>query len=332
MNRYALVTERFSSLGINTIAARILATYTNGGFRIGYAPSSLGNASIDFTFETVEGCLNRLCEAAGSDVYWECTPDKVVNIFNSYPDPNAPALTLANIDIATLTYREDNTPIRTRVVARGSGSSARTTYGAGTTIVGVEYGEPFSAAGGMAVSDQSIFSYTGKAVASDADGSFWNLTGCTSVDYDIPAGAEVQPLVEVNDSTKQTDLAGVLGGGLSGIAVYLLDAPEAGAGQLTALATSDLAIYGESSKAVSFLYHTPPRRLRVGRVFAASLTAPFAVSGSFRIQVIDTEILARMKPTRDQLPPAVTYKRRVSASRAVRSLTGILRTIDTARV
>jgi hypothetical protein len=317
MDRYALVTKQYIDRGVNAIAADIIATGTNGGFRIGYIPSSLGNLSIDFRFESVSSALSRLAQAA--DAYWEVTPDKVVNMYQTYPDVSLPAVTHTAIDLETVDYQASLVPVRTRVVTVGQGSLASLLSPAGGSVVHVDDLTPFTATGGSAISGQSLFTYGSLSAASGPG----QLLGCAGIDYDVQAGDDVRLLEERNNSTAQTALAAALGGGLSGVAVYFVDDPAATSTEALKGGDRHIALYGESDQSLTYDYRHPVRRAQVGRVVTASLTQPFTVAGTFRVQVVESRVSQRAS-AQVVGEDVFQVQRRISASKTLRTLTQLL--------
>jgi hypothetical protein len=329
MDRYALVTRRYFTQGVNGILADLLANYTDGGFRVGYAPASLGDVAIDFEFESVLDAIERLARASeavtGTAAYFEVTADKIVNIYETYPAGNLPTFSESSVDLASIEYAESFDEIRTQTVSRGAGSTATATVGPGAVRVALQDVAHFSSAGGLATSGYSLFSYTSKSPESGPG----ELTGITGLDYDITEGDEVRVYAVHTDLTKQSALAAALGGGLSGVAVHLLDAEGATLTETARRAESDVAQHGEARKTLAFRYADTPRRMAVGRFFTANMTRPLTISGEFRVQMITTTVLERSHRTPDQefRSPALTLRRQISASRTARSLAQVLRRV-----
>jgi hypothetical protein len=327
MNRFALVTKRYPSRGINTILADLLTTSTNGGFRVGYAPSSLGTTAIDFRLESVEDCINRLVASAATDAYWEVTPERIVNVYDTYPDANLPTVTERGIllDGDQYSYTETNAEIRTRAVAVGAGSTATATAGPLSTTVPLQDVAKFSASGGEAISNYSIFSYTGKS----ADAGPGDLTGVSGLDYDIVEGDSVDLYAVADDFAKQGNLSVALGSGLSGVAVHLVDNEATSLVETQRRAQTDIAQHGDPNKTLQFTYDQTPRRMAVGRLVAANIATPLVITGDFRVQMIMTTVHQQSHREVDQdiRGPSVKIRRQVSASRTVRTLSQVLRKV-----
>jgi hypothetical protein len=124
IDRYARVTASYRNRAVNEIVAHILHNYTNGGFRTGYIPSSLGRIDIDFTLETVTGALSRVAKAV--DAYVDISPTKVVNVYDTYPDAALPTITQSTVfatPVARTSYRQDLTQVRTKVITVAEGTT-----------------------------------------------------------------------------------------------------------------------------------------------------------------------------------------------------------------
>jgi len=281
LDRYDYVLAQYESTGVDTIVADILYRFTNGGFVIGYIQSSLGNLTIEFTFETVYGALQRIARAVGAVL--EITPERVVNIFVAGTYPEAALTTVTQLTAHALTYREDLTQVRTRTLYQGSGSSVASPVAGGAAVIPVTDVGPFSSSGGYAVSGRSLITYTGVSTGSGAG----NLTGCSGLLYDLAANDEISLLVQATDATATTALATILGGGLSGQATNYLQDGRLSISEATARATADLATFSGSLDEVSFTYKTPQRYVRAGRLVTLNITAPFTLSGTFTLQSVE---------------------------------------------
>lgn len=314
LDRYDRVTARYASRGVGTMLADILYRFTDGGFRVGYCPSSLGNLSMDFTFETVVGAINRIASAV--DGFWD-VHDRVVNLYSTYPDAALPTLGNSSA-IHRLRYAEDGTSLVTRKLYRAQGSAAVSDSGAGSATVSLEDVGPFNASGGSATAGQQVFTYTGKSVGAGTGA----LTGVSGLVDDIESGDEVSILVDVEDAAAQATLAAMLFGAtpgvLSGQATDYHADGRLSESEATARATADLSAFSSPVKALE--YSDTNRYVRVGRVVTANLTDPLVVSGTFRVQAIQIAPRGRVA-----LGSGVDLWRRVSASRVTRNLTTVLK-------
>jgi hypothetical protein len=283
LDRYALVLAQYDSVGVGTMVADLLYRFTNGGFRVGYIPSSLGNLTMTFTFETVYDALQRIAVACGAVL--DLGPDKIVSIYpaGTYPEVALSTLTEAGILTKSLAFREDLTQVRTREIFRGQGSSASAVVSPGATLVPVEDASVFSPSGGTAVSGVNMFTYTG-LTASSGPGS---LSGCSGILRDIKQGDAVDIIVDANDASKIAALATILGGGLSGQATNYVEDNRISISEGTARTTADLAAIGGALEEPSFTMKTPQRYIRAGRSFTLNVANPLSISGTFTIQSVE---------------------------------------------
>lgn len=282
LNRYDLVLKRYVNRGVGTIVADILATYTNGGFRVGYCPESLGNLDMEFTFETVFAALQRI--AASKNAVVEITPGRIINLFQTYPEAALATVTEASIHQGPsypFTSRGDLTQVRTRTLFEGQGSEASAAVTAGAATLPLTTLAPFSAAGGFARHRTSFITYTGIDTATSS------LTGCSGILDDIAQNEEVNLIVEAEDSGAQTALATLLGGGLSGQATHYLQDRRYSLTEATARADADISTFGGSLQEATFTYKTPQRYVRAGRSVTLAVTSPLSVSGTFTLQSVE---------------------------------------------
>lgn len=287
MNRYLPVNGEYAGMGINTAVRRILEAFTDGGFRGGYLPASLGDVeAIVFEDVPVVDALQRLAKMANAGVgaYLRIKPDKSVDIGTTFPD----GISLAWVNASNyrdLAWEETLDQVRTRTYARGRGSAVVTRVGPGTTTVDVEDCASFSASGGSAHAGHDTFTYTGKSVASGPG----QLTGVSGVESDLEQGELVRVSTQVDDSAAQTALATVLGGGRSGVVSNVLDDEAWTLAEAVARATADVQFNKAAAQAVSYTVTAKSAVVRnhaPGQVVAASVTAPLTISGNFVIQSV----------------------------------------------
>jgi hypothetical protein len=288
MDRFALVSGRFASMGINTALRRILAAYTDGGFTVGSCASSLGDldeTGLTFTNERVSGCIQRLAQQAGA--YWTLDATKRVSIVATVVDGNA--LTLGNsTDARRLVYTEDLAQIRNSTTVVGQSAPALETAPAGATTLLVPSAAAFSTTGGTIQVGGQTITYSGVVTTVDpvTGNEVAQLTGLT-IPEDIPVGAVIKPLTSSEDAAAQADLAARLGGGLSGVVQNVFEDPTAGQGATEDLAASDVERFMGSSPLLSLEYDIRNPFYEPGKVITASVTAPIAISGSFLIQEVE---------------------------------------------
>lgn len=282
LDRYDLVTAEYGAASVFTIASDILDRFTDGDFRIGYCPESLGYIAMTFTFETVWKSLQRLAKAVGA--ICELTPDGVINIYaaGTYPEAALATVTASSILARSLTYTADLTQVRTRTLYQGRGTTTAAPVTAGDTTVEVNDTGMFAEAGGSAVGGRNLFTYTTISTTSGAG----SLTGCSGILYDIAAGEAVDLIVDVTDGAAETALATLLGGGLSGQATNYLQDGRLSESEATARASADLDTFGSALEDVAFTYQTPQRYARAGRSVTLSVSSPLSVAGTFSIQAI----------------------------------------------
>jgi hypothetical protein len=282
MDRFALVTGRYRNQGANTIAAHILASFTNGGFTVGSIPASLGDIeAIDFTDEPVSKALTRVAQAVNA--VWRLDPERRISMAGSgafADDANAPTLVASVRGYEDFRVTEDGHQTRTRVIYEGIGSTASADVGANATLLPVDETRHYRASGGTVRVNQNTVTYTGVSASSGPG----NLTGCSGITYDISVGEPVNVIATRNDGTAQSNLATALGGGLSGIItdkrqdgrLSLVECEERG--------DTDLLNAKAAPKGVS--YATPNEFSTVGKLVAVNVTAPRTVNESFRIQSV----------------------------------------------
>lgn len=279
LDRYTPVLAQYRSVGVGTMVADLLYRFSNGSFKAGYIPSSLGNLSMDFTFESVWGALQRIAKAVGAVV--RVTPERTIDLYTgSYPEAALATVTENTILAESLTYSKDLTQVRTRTLYEGQGTTASSAVAAGSATVPVNDVGPFATAGGSAISGRSLFTYTTRSTESGAG----SLTGCSGILYDIAAEDAVAIMVDATDSSAVTALATLLGGGLSGQATDYLQDGRLSLSELTARGVANRGTFGGALEDVSFTYQTPSRYVRPGRDVTLAVTVPIAISGLFTIQ------------------------------------------------
>lgn len=282
LDRYDRVMAQYTNRAVNHIVADILARFTDGGaqdFRVGYCPSSLGNLTMNFTYETVLGALKRIAKATGAQL--DIAFDRAVNVYLTYPDAAYATLTNSLILLETVRVDYDLSQVRTRVLMQGRGSTATEAREVGATTLAVADTQPFSASGGSAVIGRNQITYTGLTTNSGAG----LLTGVTGLDYDIAQDEAVDVLAIATDGGLNALLAILLGGSLSGQATHYLQDGRLSLSEATARAAADLDNYGEVLTLCSFTYRNYVRHLKVGRQLAS--TTP--VNGTFVIRSIQIQ-------------------------------------------
>lgn len=318
LDRYALVTATYRNLGINSIVARLLASFVdpNSGFTKGYVPQSLGTIDeIIFERETVSTCLHRLAaHTTGAIVHVDYR--KRVSIFVTDADEgNTLTVNSTVTDFWDFTLDTDPSQLATRVIWEGGGSVTTTTASPGATTIAVEecgwyrYGTTARAGASQAIA------YTGVS-ANSGPGT---LTGVSGILEDIPEGDTVHVYAQVDDSTAQTDLATILGGSQSGIAVRFRSDGRIGYPECLKRATSELAFYKNALSTVG--YATSNAYTRAGRNVSVAVTTPTALTATLRIQ--ECRIRGREKVDSGTLT-RLELERHVTASPVYRTLVDAL--------
>ena len=126
-----------------------------------------------------------------------------------------------------------------------------------------------------------LLSYTG----TDARSGSGSLTGCTGIVRDIPQGARVAYAHQRDDTTAQSTLATRLGGGLSGVLVHRETShPIQSVAEAEDITAADLGVFKHPLEGLTYRIVNP--HYRPGLTVAASITRPFAITGTFRIQQV----------------------------------------------
>lgn len=320
LNRYKRVRGTYTGLSINTTLRQILASFSDGGFRVGYCPGSLGSVR-DLTFEDVSitDVLDQLADLCGG--YWDVDADKRVHIFTD-PDhlsTDGIALDASSLNFSALTVLRDGTDIATRVVAHGASTQTTTAATTGATTIDVDECAIFvgaSSSAGDAFVDGMAIAYSGVS-ASNGPGSLTGVTGLTSV---VSQGAQVFVRAVAEDGTAQTDLATLIGGGVSGVAEVLVSESRAQRDMAVDLAASVLAKRQTTYKALSYTtqdqVHDGAQGTVPGQVVDVDLTAPLTIAGTYRVQ----EVALSVKPGGKVSGSTLGFQRRVQLAPYFRAL------------
>ena len=288
LDRFARVSRLYTNQGIGTIVADILANDTDGGFKVGSIPDTLGTVTMSFEYELVSTAFNRLARAATGDVYWNINPeDKAISFFETITDGNS--ISLANAtDVMGLHYRSSARQVRTRTIVIGKSTQTTALVESGATSVPVEETKEFNATGGKASCLGCLFDYTGIDVGSGPG----NLTGVTGITDDIGSGEPIAVAAQADDATAQSALATTLGGGLSGVVTHFIADDQLTEAECINRATADLASYKDPSKELSYQDIRPVANtfLKAGKAITATVTSPLTVNGSFLIRQVGIEL------------------------------------------
>lgn len=280
LDRFAKVTRQYRSLGANSIVADILASFTNGGFKVGYIASSLGNVdAIDFSQETVTQAISRVAKAVSA--VWVLDPENYVSLVSTtVPDGNPLTLTDGVRGYWDLKIRKSMFQSRTRVYFEGGGSPAAAAVSPSATTIPVQETFWYSSTGGTVRVGQNLVTYTGRSTDSGAG----SLTGCSGITYSIAIGDEVTVLTQTDDATAQTAVATALAGGLSGIIVDVQADGRLSLVECQGRGALDIALF--SNGVTSLDYTTDKEFTSVGKQVSATLTKPRAVTATFQIQAV----------------------------------------------
>lgn len=315
LDRYLRVNTSYSGIGVNTAIARLLSSYTNGGFRVGYCSSGMGSVGdITFTDATVSSAIDQLATVAGG--FWDVDADKRVHLFSSPDHLSSDSLTLSDSskNFAGLNVTSDGSEIATKVIVLGDRSQTTALVAAAATTIPVEDCEPFAGGSGGVLVDGQVLAYTGVSVSAGAG----TITGVTGIVRDIPQGAEVRVRETAEDGTAQTTLATLLGG-LSGVAELTIQMP-ADRALAAAAASAELAkrknVFAALAYTAQDQVHTGAALTVPGQTVSVSLTAPTTVSGTFRIQ----EVEMRVKPKGTLSGTRLGFERRVKLGPYFRGL------------
>jgi hypothetical protein len=280
LDRYALITKTYRRQGVSTIVGDILATYTDGGFMPGYLPQSLGDIDeISFTQTRVSEALKRIASAC--DGHLRIDYRKSVSILDGVAIDEGNSIDISDSrprEFWNFRYVVDPSQWRTRVIWEGGGSTATDMVASGATTVAVDEIGWYSASGGTARAGTVIFTYAGR----DADSGPGHLTGCSSITDAIAQGESIYVMVQVDDLSAQSVLAGILGGGASGVAVQYNADNRLSLAEITLRAQTDLDRYNTAQAQVTFTTVNP--YTHVGRDASVSISAPVVIATTLTIQ------------------------------------------------
>ena len=279
LNRYDPVLAQYASTSAGTIIADLLYRFTDGGFKVGYCPSSLGNLTIQFTYEQAWDAIVRVAKAVGATP--RIRPERRIDVYVTYPETAPATVTEDSFLLDSFAYAKDLTQVRTRVLYEGRGTVASSAVAAGATTVPVSDIGMFPDSG-SAVSGRSQFTYSGRSAMSGAG----SLTGCSGVLYDIAADDEVKLVVVSTDAAATTALATLLGGGLSGQATAHVQDGRLSSSEATARASAELATFGGALEEAGFTYVNHVRHARAGMPVTLAVATPVAVAGTFTLQAL----------------------------------------------
>jgi hypothetical protein len=290
-NSYAKVYLRLDNVAVNVAIRRVLAfTDPALGLRAGSIPASLGRVTQTFEGEDVMTAIAMI--AAAANAFMRLTPWKRIDLFQGEAlDGND--LVLGD----TTPYRhaslEESIDQQNTVVDQEGGGGTLTVLApfGGTTLDVDECGW-YSDSGGVVRVGHVFVTYAGRSAASGAG----QLTGCTGISEDLPQGASVFVWETASDPTAIANRAALLGGGLSGVAVFVSRDNRLSRQSAAGHAAQVLAWQGE--KADDLSWTTDNRHYWPGKIVTVNLpntgklhasdstdTAP-AVVGELRLQAV----------------------------------------------
>lgn len=286
LDRYALVTARFASMGVNCAAAQVVAM-TNGGFFLGNTGSaSIDDGGVSFSNARMSEVFDTLARIAGWRGWW-VSPNKHINFFTS-------GGIRTTKDVQTIgrhiRFTQDISQGHTSAIALARAVLIAETVPAGATTVQVSDVTPFSPTGGNAIAGTEDFAYTGVQMAESVQGGavVGQLTGVTGVGSDIPLNTPVAPYAQVNNNSAQTALSTLLGG-ISGVSLAFARSNAADQTAATALATRIANATPATAVSKSLAFTTRIPNFRPGGFFTqnAVLPSPYSgISGSFEIDSV----------------------------------------------
>lgn len=294
LNRYARVTGTFTG-GINAVVARLLATYSNGGFLPGSIPQALGNITITCDDEGLWDVILRIARGAnnGAGAFVRLTPYKRVDIGTTFHDGINLAITNTS-DYRSVSYERTLDQVRTRVQARGVGTDTTAPVSPGATTIPVSECGIFPGSGSVWVSSVGVVAYAGKSAAIGPGA----LTGVSGLSAPVPQGATVQVYAVADDGPAQSALASALGGGRSGVAVHSVANEAWSSDEVSRMASAHLSLLKAPMRAVTLsgvtvtagrLWQHEP-----GTILTSTVTQPQTIDGQFRVQRVNVSAMSSL--------------------------------------
>lgn len=158
-----LVNAQFSNTTVAAIAANLIASYASG-YTTSVA-SDIGAVLIDsISFPigtTLPSALKQLATRAGGSL--SCDYHKVVRLFfNDTTNTPPTTLTSAHPSLEDFVITYDASQMLTRVFVQGGGVNALAPVAVGETIIPLEFGDWYQAAGGLVSCGPQRIAYTGR--------------------------------------------------------------------------------------------------------------------------------------------------------------------------
>jgi hypothetical protein len=312
INKTNKVYTRFENLSSNMAIRKILGFIDPA---VGIVPGNIpnfGSVSLTHVGESVTDALKRVCDSVHAQ--YRITPWKSIDVFQTEP-PNGNIIQIrSGAEIRNLTIQDMGSQIRNRVQYEGIGAQTTALVPANATTIPLAEMGQFNSAGGQAIWNWLIFSYTGKT-ASSGPGS---LTGVTwpNGTYDIPLGDPVNVFVQQDDATRQSALAALFGGGISGVSVYYASDERVGESEASGRNQQNINYYGDAINQIDFGFDE--YTLRGGREFESGRLVDFDLTdgdgvrtvGNFRITAVTISQLgdAKMSPNEYGVSSPLLYR------------------------
>jgi len=156
------VTKSYPTQSVTAIVLDLMASRLADGFTTQFVQAALPPIAIDFTFEDMNRALTRLANRIGA--YWYVDYTKALHFFIDEPGNEPAPLEPGGERFDDLTFDDDLTQVRTRVLVEGAGSIVSTQIQIGETMVPVRDPVMFQPSGGLAIIGQQRISYTGVQV------------------------------------------------------------------------------------------------------------------------------------------------------------------------
>jgi hypothetical protein len=306
-----LVQGTYRDMAINTILARLVASYASSDFSVGYCPHG-DRVTVEFDREPLPQAIAKLASLVPGGAWWEVTPDKRINLCTTYPDASI-ALTGSTAS-RSVRLHKDLTQARTRTRVVGIGTTVTAAVEPGATSISVAEIGWFTS--GEALAGTNDLDYTGVSSPDNVSYGPGTITGVTGVLEPIAEGDSISVVGTYDDTTAQTAMASTLGSPASGIITHWIADPTLSKEACLARAQADVTKYSAAIETVQ--YSQSLREARVGRLVAASVSSPLTISGNYQIQNLHITPRGKVEGTKLDLDYAV------SASAHNQRATGLL--------
>jgi hypothetical protein len=154
------VFKRYTNQSASAIVTDLISTFTSG-FTVSHVVSGLATIDeITFTAEDVTDALTRIAERIGG--YWYVDYVSDLHFFLTEAESTVTITTAAPRGSRGHVKNSDLSQVATRILCAGDGSTAVVDTAAGTTVLAVDSGAPFSSGGGTVKINHQRVTYTGK--------------------------------------------------------------------------------------------------------------------------------------------------------------------------